>query len=104
MTWQGRLFVCCYGLVGVPLAMLVIADVGKFIAILMRRLTKGVKKLYHNRSMWPPFARNRKNSSKTFTENGLVRIPILKKKFNIIFLIKPSHYRLFTLFIYCWAR
>jgi hypothetical protein len=74
MTWQGRLFVCCYGLIGVPLAMLVIADVGKFIAILMRRLTKSVKKLYHERLIWPPFVRNRRNSSKTFTDYRLVHI------------------------------
>jgi hypothetical protein len=47
MTWQGRLFVIFYALIGVPLAMIVIADAGKFIAILMRRLTKTMKRLFH---------------------------------------------------------
>ncbi|CAJ0584991.1 unnamed protein product, partial [Mesorhabditis spiculigera] len=39
-TFEGRLFVICYGLVGVPFTMLAIANLGKFFASLLKAWTR----------------------------------------------------------------
>ncbi|KAH7708313.1 Protein EGL-23 a [Aphelenchoides avenae] len=49
-TTRGRLFVIFYGLIGVPLTMLVIANLGKFLAQMLKNFMKGVRKVL--RKLW----------------------------------------------------
>ncbi|GMT26169.1 hypothetical protein PFISCL1PPCAC_17466 [Pristionchus fissidentatus] len=44
-TFEGRLFVIFYGLVGIPFTLLAIADLGKFLSEIMYSCSKGFRKL-----------------------------------------------------------
>ncbi|VDM55572.1 unnamed protein product [Angiostrongylus costaricensis] len=44
-TFEGRFFVICYGLVGIPFTLLAIADLGKFLSELMTKCTKMVGRM-----------------------------------------------------------
>ncbi|XGW26177.1 hypothetical protein V3C99_007075 [Haemonchus contortus] len=52
-TFYGRLFCIFFGLVGVPLTLLTVADLGMFISMIMRQAVAKVSSLY-NRFKWRP--------------------------------------------------
>uniref|UniRef100_A0A914C9S1 Potassium channel domain-containing protein n=1 Tax=Acrobeloides nanus TaxID=290746 RepID=A0A914C9S1_9BILA len=66
-TSLGRLFVIFYGLIGVPLTMIVMANLGKFIAEILEKLTKKlISFMRSRRHMYDEFGKDPKKEEITY--------------------------------------